>query len=86
MCMFWSFTKMRGKFISGYLMDDTQTQAWIIFLIVNVIFRSCYSQSVLALRPNRAVVKVNSTDKQTLFTNLKTYGFTYVHKVRKDQC
>ncbi|XP_060571599.1 neuroendocrine convertase 2-like [Ruditapes philippinarum] len=72
---------MRGKFISGYLMDDTKTQAWIIYLIVNVIFRSCYSQSVLALRPNRVVVKVNSTDKQTLFTHLKTYGFTYVHKI-----
>lgn len=72
-------------------MDDKQMPAWIIFLIFIVMFKLCLTLSVKDIdlvkeRLNRVVIKVNSSDNHALFTQLKQYGFMYLHKVRKLAC
>ncbi|XP_053380577.1 proprotein convertase subtilisin/kexin type 4-like [Mercenaria mercenaria] len=73
---------MRGKFISGYLTDNKHMPVWIILLIFIVILNSCLALAENDFeRLNRAVITVNTTNKQALFTLLQKYDFSLLHEI-----
>lgn len=74
--------KMRGKFISGYLMDKKHMPAWILLLIFVLLFKCCLTlASSNNERNNWVVLKTNASDKHLLLTQLKKQNFTLWYEV-----
>lgn len=72
---------MRGKFISGYLMDIRHMPAWVILLVYLVLLKCCLT---LALsdngRNNWVVLKAKSANEQFLLTQLQKQNLTLLFK------